>query len=240
MKKITVLFFMFLTSAFGYVNTDIQNGCNVDLKMIAMFVANTHVCVDGYYLPANIDECRTCPFGYSCTGGTYNFNDKEYQGAKKGSGYIDNVLSNMCAINAPKKFDAVFIRNIHNCVSGQYLPANVDKCTICPQNHYCPGGTYTFNETADQGITPCPSSTPFAPSGSAVCYPHILHIGGDAVYLKSTKLTIPSLNVGMDGQVFYANMTTIPTPMNVATEHYLKIEYNGVVYYVCDDTSFNE
>ena len=73
--------------------------------------------------------------------------------------------------------------------------------------------------------------------GSTVCYPHILHIGDDVVYLKSTKLTTPSLNIGMDDGIFYANMTTVPTPMNNATEHFLKIEYDNQIYYVCDDTT---
>ena len=111
-------------------------------------------------------------------------------------------------------------------------------CSQCPQNNKCIGGTYSFNETSDQGIEQCVNG--HAPVGSSICYEHILHIDNDVIYLKSTKLTTPSLNVGMDNGVFYANMTTTPTRMNNATEHYLKIEYDNQIYYVCDDTTYGK
>ena len=86
----------------------------------------------------------------------------------------------------------------------------------------------------------CPANY-FVPSDHPeMCFPHVLHIGDNTVYLKSTKQTTPSLNVGMGNDVFYANMTTNATPMNSATEQYLKIMYNNTVYYVCDDTTYNQ
>ena len=143
----------------------------------------------------------------------------------------NNNITNMIPVWTP---------NEYTCEPGYYLPANVDGCRQCPKNNKCVGGTYSFNETENQGIKQCTNPAPFAPIGSSVCYPHILHIGDDVIYLKSTKFTTPSLNVGWGGDVFYANMTTVPTRMNAGTEHYLKIEYDGVVYYVCDDSTFSE
>ena len=133
----------------------------------------------------------------------------------------------------------VFVPNQYTCSAGYYLPANTDACTECPQNNKCIGGTYSFNETAAQGIEPCPSSASHAPTGSAVCYPHILHVGENNIYLKSTKTTTPALNIDFDNDGIadlFANMTTTPTYMNKDSEHYLKIIANGVLYYVCDDT----
>ena len=150
---------------------------------------------------------------------------------------MSSPICNICGINAPLGFVASFIPNTHTCTPGYYLPANIDECTICPNDNYCVGGTYTFNETTSQGIEACSGNTPYAPTGSAICYEHILHVGEDTVYLKSDKLTTPSLNIGMDDGIFYANMTTEPTLMNKDSEHYLKLEFNNTVYYVCDDTT---
>ena len=104
-----------------------------------------------------------------------------------------------------------------------------------------PSGT-TGNKTyyAKWNDASCPANY-FAPSDHPeMCFPHVLHIGDNTVYLKSEKQTTPSLNIGMGNDVFYANMTTTATPMNSATEQYLKIMYNDTVYYVCDDTTYNQ
>ena len=58
---------------------------------------------------------------------------------------------------------AKFQINEYTCAPRYYLPAgnnwltDNDGCTICPENSYCPGGTYTFNETTAQGATKCPT-----------------------------------------------------------------------------------
>ena len=214
--------------------------CDADInEFIAIYKPYKYTCAQGEYLPANTLGCVVCPTGFNCPGGTYDFNPVYFQGIM-----FDNIttsmINNICAINFPDEIIAIYRPNIHTCMPGYFLPANVDGCTICPQNNKCVGGTYTFNETTSQGIEACSGNTPYAPTGSAICYEHILHIGDDMVYLKSTKLTSPSLNVGWDGNVYYANMTTVPTPMNSATEHVLKIEYDGTIYYVCDDTTYRE
>ncbi len=152
---------------------------------------------------------------------------------------IDNSIVNAeseftCAANTARVFNAVFELMVYNCDAGYYLPANIDGCTICPQNYACPGGEYTFNENINQGIMSCESY--FSPIGSGVCYPHILHVGDDNLYLKTTKLTTPSLNLKIGDQIFYANMTKSDVSINSETERRLKINYNGNVYSVCDDT----
>ena len=60
------------------------------------------------------------------------------------------------------------------------------------------------------------------------------------VYLKSNKTTFPSLNIGWNGDVFYANMTTVPTIMSIESERYLKMNVDGTLYYVCDDSTYNK
>lgn len=223
--------------AFAYYTETIPNQCGFVPKMLAVLIPNQYNCSNGEFLPADSTECKPCPIGYTCPSGTYDFNENEFQGAIKSSGNITDNLINMCSTNVPHALNAVFTRSSYDCLPGYYLPADSESCETCPSGSYCVGGTYTFNETTTQGIEPCPNGT-FSPGGTAYCYEHILHIGEDVVYLKSDKLTTPSLNIGMDDGIFYANMTTVPTPMNAGTDHVLKIEYDGVVYYVCDDTTY--
>jgi len=125
------------------------------------------------------------------------------------------------------------------CDAGAYLPQHWYQCELCPINNYCIGGTYTFNETTDQGIQSCASGT-FSPTGSAVCYPHILHVGDSNVYLKSTKQTTPSFNVKIGNDIFYANMTTVPTKMNKDSSRYFRAQWDNNSYYICDDTTCGE
>ena len=133
---------------------------------------------------------------------------------------------------------ATFEANTYNCSAGYYLPANVDECTLCLANNICSGGTYTFNETISQGIQSCASGT-FSPTGSSVCYPHIIHVGNNnVIYLKSNKQSYPSLNVKIGQDTFYANMSTIRMTMNKDSTNYFHVQWGNNDYYVCDDTMY--
>ena len=66
---------------------------------------------------------------------------------------------------------------------------------------------------------------------------HILHVGNDFLYLNSEKNTIPSLNVKIGDNVFFANMSTCPFKINSDSERELHVSYENKEYYVFDDTS---
>ena len=76
----------------------------------------------------------------------------------------------------------------------------------------------------------------FIPFTVLGAHEHILHIGDDYLYLNSEKNTIPSLNVKIGDDVFYANMSTCPFKINSDSERELHISYEGKEYYVFDDT----
>ena len=113
---------------------------------------------------------------------------------------------------------------------------------------------WDYNEnktfTAVWVIRACPDGyfKPDEENYPSLCYPHRLHAGDNIVYLKDYKTTTPSLNVLLDNGncrrpencTFYANMTTDPTYMSMNYEHYLKMMYNGTLYYVCDDTTYGD
>ena len=145
--------------------------------------------------------------------------------------YPNGEDSTMRALFEPKTYD---------CDVGYYLPANTDGCTICPENSYCSGGTYTFNETENQGITSCPDGL-FAPNGmwqESQCG-RILHLGDEIVYLRSEKVTTPSLNIDVDGDGtpdFFGNMTTANVYMHNGSNRQLNIQFNNQTYSVYDDT----
>ena len=171
---------LYSCNAFAYYTETIPNQCGiVSHNMDAIWTANEHTCNAGQFLPANTDNCVTCPTGATCAGGTFAFNETESQGINIGT--VTNDFTKMCADNVPNAWIAVFMPNQHTCGAGYYLPANVDSCTACPANSYCPGGTYTFNENADQGV--CQYGYSLNANDSTVCDPNVITItwvGADA------------------------------------------------------------
>ena len=62
--------------------------------------------------------------------------------------------------------------NSYSCGGGYYLAANGISCTRCPGGSYCPGGTWNFNASSNQGLNSCPSgyTSGAGASGSGNCY----------------------------------------------------------------------
>ncbi len=225
----------------NYASGIMQNACAANTtfnRVYAIFKPKTFTCVSGYFLPANASECVPCPSGYVCSGGTFEHNTTSAQGIIENTTQEDLLISahNTCSDNLTSHvLNGFFVPNVHDCAPGYYLPANIDECTLCPANNKCVGGTYTFNETTTQGIEQCNVNT-YAPSGADKCYDHILHIGTDNIYRNNTKQTRPALHIGLNGNIYYANMILDPICVNKDSSHQFKIKYDNKIYYVCDDT----
>lgn len=133
----------------------------------------------------------------------------------------------------------------YECPAGHYLPKNHTNCldddTICAPDHYCAGGTYTYNTTQDQGAQTCPNGLK-SPAGSKNendCG-HLLHIGEETLYLSKNKQTgRPSLAIRVGEQTYYANMTPISEgakPITNGASSKLHVISNGVHYTVHDSS----
>ncbi len=48
---------------------------------------------------------------------------------------------------------AIWTAISYTCAAGEYLPKKATSCESCPEGRYCEGGTYSYNESNDQGIT---------------------------------------------------------------------------------------
>ena len=202
------------------------NGTNTGNYIFAPTV--TEIACEGVWFDSNVSSYTIT---YNLNGGTNNGNNKAsyktsdtpvslYPATRDGytfAGWYDNAELTGVAITeiefgltGNKEYWAKWSEIL--CPGDQILSEN--EC-MCPIGYYSPTN---FPE---------------------LCFPHILHAGTGNVYLRSTKRTSPALHAKVGNDVFYANMTLVPTYMSSESSNYLKTRYNGSVYYICDDTTYN-
>ena len=258
MRKILMLFSYFFTLpaiAGDFITTPIADGCNTEIlgftenvEMVPMFEPKQITCTDGFYLPINTEHCEPCPSEATCIPGTYAFNENRSQGVvfndAIGQDKQKGCVSNILGVYNDVFLEAVFAPRQIECTSGYYLLANHVECTRCPNDNYCPGGTYTFNETENQGIVPCPDAHPFAPAGmwlETQCG-RKLHVGDDVLYLHSAPAvpTVKRLYVRFNDVVYSVNATEkefAPATMSERTTRALHVLIDGVEYLIHDDSA---
>lgn len=213
------------------------------IRYFAIYEINTYDCPSGYYLPANTLGCKPCPSDFNCPGGTFQFNPDMFQGLEFRD-TITTTMNNACAANFPSGISAIYAPNVHDCATGFYMPANMDGCIQCPENNYCAGGTYTFNETVTQGIIPCPDSNPYAPVGmwtESQCG-RKLHVGDEYLYVHRSPAnpTEHRLYIKFGDNVYSANATPIDSNPNIKmsanAQRSLHVKIDGIEYLIHDDS----
>ena len=160
--------------------------------------------------------------------------------------FPDTVVPNACVYDNTGVYSDEFEMTpiwedtIYTCERGYFLPKLSEVCATCPENSYCPGGEYTYSETADTGLNACPDGL-VAPDGMwelAQCG-RKFHVGDGVLYLRTVKQTTPSLNFDIDGDGvadYFANLSTTDVTISKDSTRRMKVKYGDVLYFVHDDT----
>ena len=117
------------------------------------------------------------------------------------------------------------------CGGGEYVPTAGGGCVNVGVGYWGAGGT--VSETSTLARSQCESGLTTIGSGAGAdeagdCG-RVLNVNGEKIYLRSTKKTTPSLNVSINGDVFYGNM-------GASSIGALKLKSNGTTYSVYDDS----
>ena len=74
----------------------------------------------------------------------------------------------------------------YTCAAGKYLKKGATSCSDCAGGYYCPGGTYKYNTSNDQGINGCPNGYGNSPAGSSKITQCYMKVSADH-YVKTAK-----------------------------------------------------
>ena len=118
------------------------------------------------------------------------------------------------------------------CDGGSYISvANATQCSNVGAGYWAPSSTIPQGSVGSRNA--CASGLTTIGSGlgadEAGDCGRVLNVGDEKIYLRSTKKTTPSLNISINGDVFYGNMSTV-------TKGSLRINSGGTTYSVYDDS----
>lgn len=164
-------------------------------------VSSCDTCLGDTYALGGAAECTACLAGYTITGDTVS----------------DHDAATDCKIN---------------CAGGTYLATiNDSTCTNVGIGYWTAASTISQGEVGVR--TQCPAGLTTIGYGAGAdeagdCG-RVLNIGDNKIYLRSTKKTDKSMAVGINGDVFYGNMSTDGPGA-------LRVTSDGVTYSVYDDS----
>ena len=119
-----------------------------------------------------------------------------------------------------------------SCGGGSYIAtANNTTCSDVGAGYWAAASTVSqgsagVRNACDDGLTTIGSGAGADEVGDCG---RVLNVNGEKIYLRSTKKTTPSLNVSINGDVFYGNM-------GASGIGALKLKSNGTTYSVYDDS----
>lgn len=201
----------------------------------------------GGYVTGSAEDvnCAPCPAGYVCAGGALGpeacdaateYQDETGQASCKAvdKGYYksSNTAQAWCPDGYRDGAGAASQSNCEaQCAGGQYVPSVHAACAPVGVGYW--RGAHSVKYGATDTRTQCATGLTTIGSGAGAdeagdCG-RVLNIGSQKIYLRSDKKTDRALHVGINGDVFYGNMST-------SIDGPLKINYNGTTYSVYDDS----
>ena len=182
---------------------------------------------DGAYDIKNL--CQICPDNTYSLGGTVTpSEDKPTYYLTSCTACLDNYTTTGDALT---DHDSASDCKIY-CDGGSYISvANATQCSNVGAGYWAPSSTISQGSVGSRNA--CASGLTTIGSGlgadEAGDCGRVLNVGDEKIYLRSTKKTTPSLNISINGDVFYGNMST-------ATKGSLRINSGGTTYSVYDDS----
>ena len=187
---------------------------------VTTYYARKANCAVNYYKMGTA-TCGACPAH------TQNTTANTFEYCTCASGYTVDGSSNGATTST------VACKAIGNmsCVAGKYVPAETDRCDICPVGAYCAGGDFTVNAN-DQGIQYCATeiesgwtSVAGKSSKSDCYYPITLNKNGFSGEIPAgagTGCQVLETATGTNDailQLFYNTACTLPT-INLTQSNY--------------------
>ncbi|MBO7042489.1 MAG: hypothetical protein J6W08_01330, partial [Alphaproteobacteria bacterium] len=127
----------------------------------------------------------------------------------------------MCNVNSAlendtgARFIARWTPNTYTCNPGTFLDHLTATCVTCTANYICPGGTHTFSESSDIGITSCESA-----AGNKYPYSDAGNSDSDMCYMSGTD-SCSKINPVDNGRPTYATSgSSIPFRRYALNEGY--------------------
>lgn len=198
-------------------------------------------CDPGYYLLDG--ECTRPPAGHVSKGGT----STTYTACAHTSyANEDQTQCLPCPDEYPSAGYAVTsINGCHRICSGGTYMASVNDtfCTTVTADYWAPMATYKYGHdaTTDGTLHRCPEGTQtqgtsgYGADDKTDCA-RVLHIGDYTMRMTGLKRTSPALGILMNGDKYWARLSSTIQNMSATSAGHLNILYKGTQYYAFDDT----
>ena len=125
-----------------------------------------------------------------------------------------------------------------HCDGGSYVAVAKEQCVEVEAGYYKEAHIVNYGSTSTRNKCSTGLTTIGYGAGAdevGDCG-HILHVGGQKLYLRSVKKTDVALHVKIGDTVFFGNMVVGTKNMSEDATETLKIKYNGQTYSVYDDS----
>lgn len=206
----------------------IKSGCSSNSAACQQSVASVTANAGNYISGLT---CPSCPAGKYCTGGTAL--PADCAGATYSAGGLAQCSSCPTGYTANTDAGKTSINQCQiECPGGTYLAvANGAVCSNVGVGYWVAQSRVGYGDTGIRNMCPAGLTTIGYGRGAdqADDCGRILNVGDNKIYLRSGRLTTPSLMVGIGDDVFYGNM-------GVDAPGTLKITTDGVTYSVYDDS----